>query len=56
VLPAGDVGRWAEAMRALWDDSTLRQERAAAALARARERFGEDRFYSGLMDAYAGRG
>ncbi len=30
--------------------------RAVAALARARELFGEDRFYSGLMDVYGGRG
>jgi glycosyltransferase involved in cell wall biosynthesis len=53
VLPARDVGRWAEAMSALWNDSALRRERAVAALDRARERFGEDRFYSGLMDVYA---
>ena len=56
VLPAGDAGLWAEAMSALWHDSALRQVRAAAALARARELFGEERFYSGLMDAYAGTG
>jgi hypothetical protein len=42
-------------MSALWNDSALRQARAGAALARARELFGEKRFYSGLMDVYAGR-
>jgi glycosyltransferase involved in cell wall biosynthesis len=56
VLPPGDVERWAEAMAELWSDSALRRARAAAALARARELFGEDRFYSGLMDAYDGTG
>jgi glycosyltransferase involved in cell wall biosynthesis len=54
VLPAGDVDRWAAAMSALWSDRPLRRARGEAALARARDLFGEDRFYSGLMDAYAG--
>jgi glycosyltransferase involved in cell wall biosynthesis len=56
LLPPRDVDRWADAMSALWNDSALRQARAGAALARARELFGEKRFYSGLMDVYAGRG
>jgi glycosyltransferase involved in cell wall biosynthesis len=56
ILPARDVVRWADAMAALWNDSALRQARAVAALARARELFGCDRFYSGLMDAYGGAG
>lgn len=56
VLPARDVERWAEAMSVLWNDSALREARAAAALARARLLFGEDRFYSGLMDVYDGKG
>jgi glycosyltransferase involved in cell wall biosynthesis len=54
VVPAGDAARWSDAMSALWNDPVLRRGRAVAALARARERFGEDRFYSGLMDVYAG--
>jgi glycosyltransferase involved in cell wall biosynthesis len=54
VLPARDVARWAEAMAALWNDAGHRRARAASALARARDLFGEERFYSGLMDAYAG--
>jgi glycosyltransferase involved in cell wall biosynthesis len=56
VLPARDVDAWAKAMSALWNDSTLRAARAAAALARARQLFGEDRFYSGLMDVYDDKG
>jgi glycosyltransferase involved in cell wall biosynthesis len=56
VLPAGDVERWAQAMYALWNDSALREAGAAAALERARVLFGEDRFYSGLMDVYEGKG
>ena len=54
VLAAGEPRRWALAMRALWDDDAERARRGAAALARARELFGEDRFYSGLMDVYEG--
>jgi glycosyltransferase involved in cell wall biosynthesis len=54
VLAAGHVDRWAAAMSALWSDRPLRRTRGEAALARARDLFGEDRFYSGLMDAYAG--
>jgi glycosyltransferase involved in cell wall biosynthesis len=56
VVPAGDPGRWAEAMGELWGDAGLRRRRAQAALDRARELFGEDRFYSGLMDVYGGLG
>jgi glycosyltransferase involved in cell wall biosynthesis len=56
VVPAGDPGRWAEAMGELWSDAGLRRRRAEAARDRARELFGEDRFYSGLMDVYGGRG
>jgi glycosyltransferase involved in cell wall biosynthesis len=56
VLPARDVEGWSKAMSGLWNDSALRDSRAAAALSRARQLFGEDRFYSGLMDVYNGRG
>jgi hypothetical protein len=41
-------------MRALWDDGAERARRADGALTRARELFGEDRFYSALMDVYDG--
>jgi glycosyltransferase involved in cell wall biosynthesis len=56
VLPAREVGGWADAMSALWSDSALRQARAVSALARARQLFGGDHFYSGLMDVYRGTG
>jgi glycosyltransferase involved in cell wall biosynthesis len=52
VLPDRDVERWAEAMRKLWEDDDERERSAAQALARARELFGEERFYSALMDVY----
>jgi glycosyltransferase involved in cell wall biosynthesis len=55
VLPDRGVAAWAATMRALWDDDTGRQERGRAALARARELFGAERFYSALMDVYEGR-
>jgi glycosyltransferase involved in cell wall biosynthesis len=47
---AGDD--WAAAMLALWRDREGREERGAAALERARELFGEERFYAALMRAY----
>lgn len=52
VLPAADPGAWAGPLRGLWQDPSTRSERGTAALARARERFGEDRFYEGLMRLY----
>jgi glycosyltransferase involved in cell wall biosynthesis len=52
VLPATDPAAWAGPLRALWNDPGMRSERGSAALARARERFGEDRFYEGLMRLY----
>jgi glycosyltransferase involved in cell wall biosynthesis len=54
VLPDRDVDRWAAAMRTLWDDDAERARRAEQSLARARELFGEERFYSALMDVYQG--
>jgi glycosyltransferase involved in cell wall biosynthesis len=56
VLPVRDVAAWAAAMSALWNDEAERTRRGAHALARARELFGEERFYSALMDVYEGRG
>jgi glycosyltransferase involved in cell wall biosynthesis len=52
VLPARDGDRWAEAMAELWRDREARRELGDAALATAREQFGADRFYSGLMGIY----
>ncbi len=52
TLPDRDVRAWADAMRALWDDSGLRRGRGAEALERARDLFAPERFYAALMDAY----
>ena len=55
TVAPGAVPEWARAMDELWSDRKLRQARGEQALARARERFGAERFYSGLMSIYAAR-
>jgi glycosyltransferase involved in cell wall biosynthesis len=52
----GDRDRhaWAAALRELWSDPALRQNRGAEALARARERFGEQRYLDQLLEVYSG--
>ena len=52
TLPATDHAAWSDALSELWQNPALRAARGAAALARARERFGEDRFYDRLMQLY----
>jgi glycosyltransferase involved in cell wall biosynthesis len=52
VAPA-DHDAWAEAMGRLWNERGLRRRRGEEALARARELFGEDRYYESLMGCYA---
>ena len=52
TLPATDQAAWSAALAHLWRSPSLRAERGAAALARAHERFGEDRFYDRLMQLY----
>jgi glycosyltransferase involved in cell wall biosynthesis len=52
TLPATDHGAWFEALVHLWRNPAVRAERGAASLARARERFGEDRFYDRLTQLY----
>ena len=54
TLPAGDLAAWSDALAQLWQSPDARAERGAAALARARERFGEDRYYDRLMQLYRG--
>jgi glycosyltransferase involved in cell wall biosynthesis len=54
AVPAGDAAALGQAMEELWTDRELRQRRGEEALARARERFGAERFYSGLMRIYTG--
>ncbi len=52
TLPATDQIAWSDSLKELWQNHDLRAERGAAALTRARERFGEDRFYEGLTALY----
>jgi glycosyltransferase involved in cell wall biosynthesis len=54
VLPAGDSDAWATRLRALWRDEQRRGSCGEAALELARGKFGEDRAYAALMQAYAG--
>ena len=52
-VPAADTDALAERMRALWGDAARRQAEGEAALARARERFGRERFTRELLAIYA---
>ncbi len=52
TVGAGGSGAWAQALARLWSDPALRRERGEVALADARERFGEERHYAGLLEAY----
>jgi len=54
VLAADDVRAWARTLQQLWRSPETRRERGASGLARAREQFGEDRYYERLMEIYAG--
>jgi glycosyltransferase involved in cell wall biosynthesis len=53
TLDPTDRDAWAEAIGRLWNDRDLRRRRGDEALARARELFGEDRYYERLMDCYS---
>jgi glycosyltransferase involved in cell wall biosynthesis len=52
VLAPDDVSAWSRALDRLWRSPATRRERGASLLARAREQFGEDRYYEGLMQVY----
>jgi glycosyltransferase involved in cell wall biosynthesis len=54
ALPATDENAWAARLAELWQSPRMRAERGAQALARARERFAEDRYYDRLMELYDG--
>jgi glycosyltransferase involved in cell wall biosynthesis len=54
ALDARDTGAWTGALRALWEGPQRRAELGEAALGRARERFGEDRYHERLIEVYAG--
>ena len=53
-LPAEDQSAWNDAVAQLWRDADGRGERGERALARARERFGENRYYERLIGVYGG--
>jgi glycosyltransferase involved in cell wall biosynthesis len=52
TLPATDYGAWTAALSDLWATPELRARRGDEALSRARERFGEETYYRGLMHVY----
>lgn len=52
VLPAGDEAAWGARLSELWQSSRLRAERGARALERARDQFGENRYYEKLIGLY----
>jgi glycosyltransferase involved in cell wall biosynthesis len=52
VLAPDDVPAWSAALDQLWRSPATRRERGASLLGRAREQFGENRYYKGLMDVY----
>jgi glycosyltransferase involved in cell wall biosynthesis len=52
TLPAGDRDAWARAIETLWRSPERRASEGEAALARARERFGEDAYYERLLALY----
>lgn len=54
VIATPRVQEWAMAISELWHDPELRQRRGTAALARAREQFGEAAYYERLMGLYEG--
>ena len=53
-VPRGDAGALAQRMHELWADPTLRLDVGDAGIARARERFSEERYVRGLLALYAG--
>jgi glycosyltransferase involved in cell wall biosynthesis len=55
TLPPDDNTAWARALGDLWREPARRRELGDAALARARELFGEERYYEGLMNVYGAR-
>jgi len=56
ALPAQDAAAWACGLAALWSDPQSRRVSGERALERARERFGEARYYEALLAVYAGDG
>ena len=52
ALDPDDVAAWTRALRQLWDEPDRRERLGAQALRRARNLFGEDRYYDALMEVY----
>lgn len=52
VLDPENIDSWVSGLRELWEDRGRREEAGAAALQRARDRLGEDRYYQALMRVY----
>jgi len=52
LVAADDPGAWGRALAELWRDPEARRTRGVQSLARARERFGEDRYYEQLTEVY----
>jgi glycosyltransferase involved in cell wall biosynthesis len=55
TLPPDDLTAWGRALSDLWRDPARRRKLGDAALARARELFGEERYYERLMNVYDAR-
>jgi glycosyltransferase involved in cell wall biosynthesis len=53
-LPATDPAAWRAALSELWQNPRLRAQRGDEAIARARDRHGEDRYYERLTRLYDG--
>jgi len=51
-VPKKDAAALAERMRALWDDPDRRRREGEAGIARARDRFGEERYLKELLAVY----
>lgn len=56
ALPAEDSDVWSEVLAHLWRDRDARQALGQRSLDKARERFGEDRYYGGLISVYEAAG
>src|SRR5579862_340199 len=52
ALDPENAAAWRQALERLWADPALRARLGAEVLELARERFGEERYYSGLMEVY----
>lgn len=54
TVRADDLGAWEAALSELWTNPDLRTDRGAEAIARARQRHGEQRYYERLTRLYDG--